>query len=494
MTHTTIAPKATLVIFGITGDLSHRLLMPALINMTRDGLIGEDLTVLGVGRSEGDDEALRISLEDFQGKAGGEGEIDLRDEQLRAAWQSLRQRVAYVRGDFTDAKLYEQLSIRLDSSNVVFYLATAPHFFGDIVEQLANAGLLEEGKGFRRIAIEKPFAHDHASARVLNQRILALASEQQIYRVDHFLGKETVQNIMVTRFANPMIEAVWNNRYIDHVQITVAETVDVGTRGKFYDATGALRDMVPNHLFQVLAMIGMEPPSSLDVEAIRDEKVKILKAIRGPAADTVESNVVRGVYTEGCINDKFISDYRAAEDVAADSATETYIALKLHIDTERWHKVPFYLRTGKALSQRDSQIIISFKPVDFAPFDKSKPCANKLVIQLLPDEGLALDFAIKRPGPGLTTAPVRMNFKHADVFDIAHLTGYETLLYDVMTGDQTLFRRAEETEAAWRALQPVLDAWATGGKPDPYAAGSNGPFAAETLIERDGRHWQGLGR
>lgn len=492
MTQAHTAPKATLVIFGITGDLGHRLLMPSLINMTKSGLVGDDMDILGVGRADGDDEWLRNSFERFQGEAGGEGAIDNRDERERAAWKSLRERITYISADFADAALYDQLAKKLAAGNAIFYLATAPNFFGDIVEQLARVGLLEEREGFRRVAIEKPFGHDDASARALNKRILALASEKQIYRLDHFLGKETVQNIMVTRFANTLIEAVWNSKYIDHVQITVAETVDVGTRGEFYDATGALRDMVPNHLFQVLAMVCMEPPASFDAEAIRNEKAKIFKAIRGPDAANVERDAVRGMYSAGSVDGKSVADYRAAPDVAPDSRTETYVALKLHIDSERWNGVPFYLRTGKALSYRDSEIIITFKPVAFAPFGKTALPDNKLVIQIQPGEGLAIDFAIKRPGPVIDTAPVRMNFSYADVFDIAHSTGYETLLYDILTGDQTLFQRADEVEAAWHALQPVLEKWAAGGDPEPYPAGSAGPKAADALIERDGRRWHGL--
>ena len=493
------APKAMLVIFGATGDLSHRLLMPSLINLTASGLVGDDLSILGIGRAEGDDEWLRTGFEDFQRSNRGEGAIDAGDDRERDAWMSLRSRITYLRGDMTDAALYDQLRTKfdqLDIGNAVFYLATASQLFGDIAEQLGRVGLLDEKKGFRRLAIEKPFGHDHASARALNERLLALASEKQLYRIDHFLGKETVQNVMVTRFANTMIEAVWNNNYIDHVQITVAETVDVGTRGSFYDATGALRDMVPNHLFQILAMIGMEPPNSFDAEAIRNEKAKVFQAIRGPTADNVNRDAVRGVYTAGRIGDKDVGDYRAAQDVAADSRTETYVALKLGIDSWRWAGVPFYLRTGKALAQRDTEIVVVFKPVPFAQFHDTGVMqlpANKLIIQIQPGEGMGIDFVVKRPGPAIETAPVRMNFSYADTFDIAHTTGYETLIYDMLMGDQTLFQRADGVEAAWQALQPVLDAWAADGEPEPYVAGSTGPRGADALIERDGRRWHGLG-
>ncbi len=505
------APAATLVVFGITGDLSHRLLMPALINMTSSGLVGDDLSVIGIGRSEGDDEWLRQSFERFRAEArGGKAESKegaqaggkpgaAKDEPGDAAWASLRPRVSYFRDDATDPKMYERLGQHLDeigAANVVFYLATAASFFGDISEGLAKAGLFNEDKGFRRLAIEKPFGHDHASARELNARILKLIDEPRVYRIDHFLGKETVQNILVTRFANTMIESVWNNKYIDHVQITAAETVDVGKRGSFYDATGALRDMVPNHLFQLLAMVCMEPPNSFDAEAIRNEKAKVFEAIRGPRPDEVARDAVRGVYQSGTVNGKPVGDYRAAPDVKPDSRTETYVAMKVAVDSWRWAGVPFYLRTGKALSHRDTDIVVVFKPVPFAQFrgtDVTRLPPNELVIQIQPDEGIRMNFSAKRPGPVVETAPVQMNFSYADVFDIAHTTGYETLIYDILTGDPTLFQRADGVEASWRALQPVIDAWAQAGEPEPYVAGSAGPKAADALIERDGRHWHGLG-
>ena len=492
------APPATLVIFGVTGDLTHRLLTPSLVNMTQAGLIGDDFRVIGIGRSEGDDETLRRSLDEFRAKASGEGASDASTD---GAWAALRERMHYLRGDIGEPAFFDELRQRLDddgASNVVFYLATAPKLFGDAVENLAKAGLLDEGRGkgrgdgatktgFRRVAIEKPFGHDHASAKALNDRLLALVDESQIYRIDHFLGKETVQNILVTRFANTMIEAVWNNRYIDHVQITAAETVDVGSRGSFYDANGALRDMVPNHLFQLLAMVCMEPPNAFDAESIRNEKAKVFDAVRGPEAGAVDRDAVRGVY----------AGYREAKDVAPDSRTETYVALKLSVDSWRWAGVPFYLRTGKAMGCRDTEVVVQFKPVPFAQFrgtDVSRLPDNRLVIHVQPDEGVSIDFAAKRPGPKVDTAPVSMDFRYADEFDVSHATGYETLLYDMLTGDQTLFQRADGVEAAWQAVQATLDAWGAGGEPEVYEVGSDGPAGAAALIERDGRRWHGLDR
>ncbi|MDB5848947.1 MAG: glucose-6-phosphate dehydrogenase [Rhodoferax sp.] len=500
------APAATLVIFGITGDLCHRLLMPSLIHMTASKLIGDGVHVIGIGRSEGDDEWLRASFENFNAEAGGEGEEaggDPRGE--RTAWKSLRPRISYLRGDMTDAETYKQLRQRFadeGTANAVFYLAMAPKFFGDAVEHLADAGLLDESAGFRRVAIEKPFGRDFLSARELNERILARATEGQIYRIDHFLGKETVQNVMTTRFANAMIEAVWNSHYIDHVQITSSETVDVGKRGGFFDANGTLRDMVPNHLFQLLAMVCMEPPNAFDAESVRNERSKVLEAVRGPDADEVAQDAVRGAYTAGEVAGRPVGDYLATPEVAAGSRTETYVALKLSVDTWRWAGVPFYLRTGKALSHRDTEIVVTFKTVPFTRFARLKHDGaataarlppNRLVIQLQPDEGLSIDFVAKRPGPVMDTAPVKLAFNYKDNFDLAHTTGYETLLYDILIGDQTLFQRADGIEAAWRAVQPVLDAWAAGGAPEPYTAGSAGPSAADDLMARDGRAWHRLG-
>ena len=498
------APVATLVIFGITGDLSHRLLMPSLIHMTASGLVGEQLDVIGIGRSEGDDEWLRASFEAFKAEAGGEGG-GAQEPGQRAAWQSLRSRIHYLRGDLDDPAVYKALAERLakaGSANAVFYLATAPKFFGDAVDRLADAGLLDESAGFRRVAIEKPFGRDFESARALNERILARAAESQIYRIDHFLGKETVQNVMTTRFANTMIEAVWNSHYIDHVQITSSETVDVGKRGGFFDANGTLRDMVPNHLFQLLAMVCMEPPNAFDAEAVRNERSKVLQAVQGPRPEDVARDAVRGVYTAGEVNGKAVPDYLKTPEVAEGSRTETYVALKLSVDSWRWAGVPFYLRTGKALSHRDTEIVITFKPVPFTRFARLKDTGradatrlppNKLVIQIQPDEGLSIDFVAKRPGPVMDTAPVRFAFSYKDAFDLGHTTGYETLLYEILMGDQTLFQRADGIEAAWRAVQPVVDAWAAGGAPEPYAAGSAGPAGAEALIAQDGRAWHVLG-
>jgi glucose-6-phosphate 1-dehydrogenase len=487
---TAAAPAATLVIFGAMGDLAKRLLVPSILNLARDGLVGDDLRIIGISHHDGDDETLRDSLDEFI-TSSDTTSADAGD----ASWQQLRPRISYLKGDFTEASTYTVLAEKLQG-NAAFYLATAPQFFGPIVEQLADAKALDEADGFRRVLIEKPFGNDLTSARALNQLILARIPESQIYRIDHFLGKETVQNIMVARFANAMLEAVWNNRYIDHVQITAAETVAVGSRGKFYDATGALRDMLPNHLFQLLAMVGMEPPNSFDAEAIRNEKAKLLAAVRGPRPQDVAEDSVRGRYLAGTAGGKDVPDYLGEADVSANSRTETYAAVKVEVETWRWAGVPFYLRTGKALTARDTEIVVQFKPVPFALFrdtDVERLPPNTLVLQIQPKEGMSLNFLAKTPGPTVDTAAVSMDFCYAEHFSLGQRTGYETLLYDALIGDQTLFQRADMIEAGWAAMQPVLDAWGKSGEPEDYAAGSFGPAGADALLARDGRQWHALG-
>ncbi|MAW98972.1 MAG: glucose-6-phosphate dehydrogenase [Sphingomonas sp.] len=479
------APAATIVIFGATGDLTRRLLIPALANLCSDGLLSEDLKVIGVALRDGDDESLRATLDEFA--------------PLTQCWQRLRRHTTYLSGDFTHESVYRQLKQRLGDADAAFYLATPPQFFGVIVDRLADAGLMDESGGhFRRVVIEKPFGHDLESARALNRRILARVHESQVYRIDHFLGKETVQNILVARFGNAWLEAVWNHRYIDHVQISAAEAIGVGTRGAFYDTTGALRDMVPNHLMQLLSMIAMEPPYSFEAEVIRDEKAKLLRAVRHITPQEARSDAVRGQYTAGAVEGQSIPAYLETPHVQPDSATETYVALKLMVDTWRWTGVPFYLRTGKALAARDTEIVVTFNPVPYATFREAPVAhlpANQLVFQIQPNEGIDLDFLVKRPGPQVEAVPVALDFAYAEKFTVAHRTGYETLLYDMMMGDQTLFQRADQIEAGWAVVQPLLDAWATGdGILEEYAPGTAGPTAAEALIARDGRQWHKLGR
>lgn len=490
------APPVTLVIFGATGDLTRRLLVPSLVNLTRSGLVGDDLHILGVGIEPGDDAMLVEKLDSFLSGLG-EAEPVSADQ----AWLRLKKRISYISGDFTKDEVFVEIAKRLAltaSGNAAFYLAVPPQFFGTIVEKLGQHGLVTESDSvFRRVAIEKPFGTDLASARALNAQILNTISEKQVYRLDHFLGKETVQNIMTARFANMIIEALWNNNYIDHVQITAAETVDVGTRGKFYDATGALRDMIPNHLFQLLAMVAMEPPNSFDAEAIRNEKSKVLEALRIYTPEEAQSHGVRGAYSAGTLNGVTLPAYRETKDIALKSNTETFVALKLYADTWRWAGVPFYLRTGKAMAARDTEIVVTFKQVPFAQFrdtpSKPKLPPNRLVIQVQPDEGLSMEVSIKSPGQSVETVPVSLDFRYADQFDIGKMTGYESLLYELFVGDQTLFQRADGIEAGWAVVQPFLDLWAKGGTPESYDPGSMGPICADELIQRDGRVWREIG-
>jgi glucose-6-phosphate 1-dehydrogenase len=489
------------VIFGAAGDLTSRLVVPALYNMRRTGLLSDNFSIIGFNHGKMTDNAwrkgLRTSLEKYVANGGGK-----LDEE---AWGWLSSQMTYHAGDFDDLTAFQSLAVKLRETerrrgtlgNVLFYLATPERFFGDVIEQLHEAGLVEEGSdegtAWRRVIIEKPFGHDLASAHALNERILKVLREDQIYRIDHFLGKETVQNIMAFRFANGLFEPIWNRDRIDHVQITVAETVGVERRGSFYEQTGALRDMVPNHLFQLLAMVAMEPPTSFDAEAVRTRKAETIEAIRPIQPE----DAVRGQYGPGAVNNELATSYRDEPDVAPDSVTETFVAMKLSIDTWRWSGVPFYLRTGKHMGRRTTEIAIRFKSAPFAPFRGTGMDAfgpDWLVLQIQPDEGISLQFDVKRPGPRVELAPVRMDFKYADWFRAEPNVGYETLLYDCMTGDATLFQRADMVEACWRAVQPILDDWAQRTPADfpNYASGSAGPASSDTLLAMGGRSWRPL--
>jgi glucose-6-phosphate 1-dehydrogenase len=479
------APPCTLVIFGATGDLTRRLLVPALRNLKRNRLLPDDFALLGVAsrdlRNAGFREHLREGMRQFG--TGDSSDID---------W--FLQRSRYVAGKFEAPDLYEALAGALSADrNVLFYLATPPSEFAVIARQLGKAGLLHEHEGaWRRLVIEKPFGHDLGSAIELNKRLLRVAREDQLFRIDHYLGKETVQNILVFRFANGFVEPLWNRRHIDHVRITVAETVAVEQRGKFYDSTGALRDMVPNHLFQLLTLIGMEPPSSLNADALRAEKAKVLDSVHGldPRRD-----VVRGQYGAGRIGERTVAAYRQEPEVAADSATETYVAMKLAIDNWRWAGVPFYLRTGKALAGRRTQITVQFRHAPLTlfrdtPVERLPP--NDLTLHIQPDEGVTLHFGVKVPGPTVRIDGVNMKFGYQDAFEAQPSTGYETLIYDCMMGDASLFQRADTIEGGWRVIQPVLDGWRLDRDiPLPvYTAGSSGPKEADDLLARDGRTWR----
>ncbi len=508
MTRPTKAPPCAMVIFGASGDLTKRLLMPALYNLARAGRLSDKFSLIGVDRSEKSHEDFREELAEGVRRFVSDTATASAAEPFDAkTWDFLAARMTHVDGNVLQPELYGRLAEALKAietehgtgGNVIFYLAVASSLFGPVIDGLAASGLMEEKDDrWRRVIIEKPFGTDLASARALDARILKVLSESQIYRMDHFLGKETVQNIMVLRFANGIFEPLWNRDHIDHVQITVAETVGVERRAGFYEATGALRDMVPNHVFQLLSLTAMEPPNSFAPDAVRTEKDKVLEAVVPLDLEEVRRQVVRGQYGAGTVRGQPVKAYREAEGVASDSMTETYVAMRLAIDNWRWADVPFYLRTGKSLARRTTEIAIQFKRVPFAlfrdtPVDGLSP--NVLVLQLQPDEGISLQFGAKKPGPEIDLGGVRMDFRYRDYFNTEPSTGYETLVYDCMIGDATLFQRADSVEAGWAVVQPILDLWHD-DKTVPlefYPAGAPGPDAAEQLLWRSGRKWRPIG-
>jgi glucose-6-phosphate 1-dehydrogenase len=485
------------IIFGATGDLTHRLVIPSLYNLAASGLLPERFCVVGIARKGMSNEALRESLMEGLRKFATRQVDD-------AIANRLLECVTCIEADPGDPASFDGLKeqlLKLESArntggNRLFYLATPPGAFAPIARELGRVGLLkEEGSAWRRLVVEKPFGTDLKSAKALNDELLSILTEQQIYRIDHYLGKETVQNILVLRFANGMFEPIWNRHHIDHVQITVNEKLGVGHRGSFYDATGALRDMVPNHLFQLLSLVAMEPPARFDAHTVRSEKAEVLAAIQTQSEEEALKNSVRGQYTAGTIGDETISDYRKTEDVKPDSTTETYAALKLTIDNWRWAGVPFYLRTGKALGLKRTEVAIKFREAPLAMFSCTSVeelADNYLIIGIEPTEGITLQFNTKVPGPTVVTEGVDMKFRYKDYFQAEPATGYETLIYDCMIGDNILFQRADSVEAGWQAVQPFLDAWKKAGAKglETYKAGSEGPEGAAELLKRDGHSWR----
>jgi len=503
------ADPCAMVIFGAGGDLTKRLVMPALYNLAHTKVLPENFALIGVDHGERTTEQWRDQLfgmlKTFVGNTTSEFDVDRIDQ---AAWTRLADKMTFVKGDFTEAELYGRIRDALGQvekahgtrGNAIFYLAVADRFFGTVVDQLGKAKLTEEGSDaggkpafWRRVVIEKPFGHSLQSARELNADILRTLHENQIFRIDHFLGKDTVQSIMAFRFANGLFEPIWNRDRIDHVQITAAETVGVETRGKFYEATGALRDMVPNHVFTLLSMVAMEPPTCFEADAIRSKKADVFAAM--PAVKPAKA--VRGQYGAGAVLGKPGKAYRNEPNVAPDSNIETYVAMELEIDNWRWAGVPFYVRTGKHMSQRLTEIAIRFKQAPHTAFEDTPVDAlrpNWLVLRIAPDEGISLQFEVKRRGPVMDLAAVKMDFRYDDWFPKEQNVGYETLLYDVMIGDQTLFMRADMVEEAWRIVQPVLDAWASAKAAFPdYDSGSTGPKSADELLARSGREWRPVG-
>jgi glucose-6-phosphate 1-dehydrogenase len=486
------------VIFGATGDLAHRLVIPALYNLLAGNLLPDNFCVVGIARkgmtSEQLSESLMKGLHQFSARKI--------DDTLA---NKLLSCVTCIEADPRDSASMDAMSRQLDKleaerktgGNRLFYLATPPNAFLPIANELARTNMMAENGAWRRIIIEKPFGTDLESARHLNHELLKLMDEQQIYRIDHYLGKETVQNILVLRFANGMFEPIWNRNHIDHIQITVDEKLGVGHRGSFYDSTGALRDMVPNHLFQLLSLVAMEPPARFDARAVRSEKAEVLSSIQTQSEEEALKNSVRGQYRGGKVGDTEIEDYRKTEDIKPGSTTETYAALKLTIDNWRWAGVPFYLRTGKALGVKRTEIAIKFKQAPFAMFQDTpvdRLSQNYLVISTEPVEGIELQFNTKVPGPSIDIDGVEMKFRYKDYFKAEPSTGYETLIYDCMIGDNILFQRADSVEAGWQAVQPFLDAWRKAGAKGLkiYDAGTEGPEEADELLARDGRGWRKL--
>jgi glucose-6-phosphate 1-dehydrogenase len=486
-----------MVIFGASGDLTKRKLIPALYNLHRQELLPENFAVIGFARGSLTTDSFRKQMrEDLKRFCDCTPEAGL--------WDWIEKRIHYVSGDATKPESFQALRTQLaevervqgTKGNALFYLATAPEFFGTIVKNLESAGLTQEKPDtWRRIIIEKPFGRDLGSARALNEELRAVLSERQIYRIDHYLGKETVQNLLVFRFSNGIFEPIWSRLYVDHVQITVAETVGVESRAGYYENAGALRDMVPNHIFQLISLVAMEPPISFDANAVRDEQSKVLRAIQPMTEEDVLSLTVRGQYGVGQAGGRELPDYRAEKNVAPRSATETFVAMKLGIDSWRWKGVPFYLRVGKALKQRRTEIVVQFRRPPFSLFRGTAVdalTANKLVINVQPDEGIQLHFGAKIPGATMRLGMVNMDFRYQDHFGAEPATGYERLLYDAVLGDQTLFQRADMVEAGWSIVTPVLDVWAalTPRNFPNYAAGSWGPTEADQLLEKDGRKWR----
>ena len=496
----TAAPPTAMVVFGASGDLVTRKLLPSLAQIQERGLLSEHFCLIGCGRTEYSDERFRRIARD----ALGEHAKGLSHDTAA----SFVERLYYVSGDYNDPALYQRIKDRLDELRHrhdihdcdVFYLAVPPVLYGSIAEHLGAAGLSCKDQPDchqqARLVVEKPFGRDLASATELNRVLDKWFKEEQIYRIDHYLGKETVQNIMIFRFANAIFEPVWNRSHIDNVQITIAETLGVEHRANYYDQSGALRDMFQNHMLQMMALVAMEPPSSFDADCVRDEKAKLLRSIRPFQLDAWNSPFVRGRYGPGAINGQEVAPYRDEPGVAADSTTETFVAARLFVDNWRWKDVPFYLRTGKRLARKTTEIAITFKQVPHSLFgsvglDELPP--NILVFRIQPEEGMSLHFQAKRPGSKICMGTLNMSFAYEDIFNADMPEAYERLLLDCMTGDQTLFTRFDAVDLAWRLLMPVLDAWHDGKTPLPeYPAGSESFPQADALPAADGRRWRRL--
>jgi glucose-6-phosphate 1-dehydrogenase len=500
------APSCAIVIFGASGDLAKRKLIPALFELAREGTLNDSSYLVGYSRSPMTDEQYRSECYEAIKKFARNG-VD------EALWKKLEPRISYFTGDYADADAYAKLAESLKKfdgqfgagGNRLFYLSTPPAAFEPIItnlgerQQQQQKGGAGDAKVWQRIIIEKPFGRDLATAKQLNAQLYKYFAEEQIFRIDHYLGKETVQNLMVLRFANAIFEPIWSNKYIDHVQITVSETLGVGTRGGYYNTSGALRDMVQNHMFQLLALAAMEPPTALDATSIRDEKVKVFRSIRRLSPDRVDDFVVRGQYGAGEAAGQKTPGYLKEKDVPAESGTETFAAAKMYIDNWRWSGTPFYLRTGKFLSQKVSEIVVRFRSPPATLFQRqcdTEVYANDLIIRVQPDEGISWRINGKVPGGQgqMNIKPVALDFLYKTTFNVEPPEAYERLISDATIGDQTLFIRGDEAEAAWKVIDPIEQGWAESKKPPvQYDPGSWGPKAAQDLIERDGRRWMHTG-
>ncbi len=498
----------TIVLFGASGDLTHRKLVPALFNLFRGGLLPPKIGIVGFARRPKSDEAFRQEMRDsiLRHSTGPRDSNAEGAEETKALWEKFAGTIRYHTAPFEDADGYRSLGAKLEAlerelglpGHRIFYLATAPAHFSPVVRRLGEVGLARPAPGsgrWVRVVVEKPFGHDLESARQLNGELLDVLDESQIFRIDHYLGKETVQNLLALRFANGIFEPLWNEKFVDHVQVTVAEQLGVEGRGGFYESAGALRDMVQNHMLQVLSLVAMEPPAALEADAIRDEKVKVLRAIRRIPPGAVERCAVRGQYGPSTILGRAVPGYTEEQGTSPGSRTETYVALRLSIENWRWAGVPFFLRCGKRLPKRSTEVSIHFKKPPLHLFDQreaSTVAPNELVINIQPDEGIALRFGAKSPGPDIQVRQVKMDFRYGSAFGAPNPEAYERLLLDTMAGDSTLFTRRDEVEAAWTIVTDVLEGWNLLAKPPAvYPAGSWGPEEAESLFEA-GRAWRRL--
>ncbi|MGH9712571.1 MAG: glucose-6-phosphate dehydrogenase [Candidatus Acidiferrales bacterium] len=486
-----------IVMFGASGDLARRKLLPALYDLALHSCLAPRFKLVGFARTEMSDDDFRRTANEFLPKENSGATSSSRQQEFLKHLQ-------YSSGNYDDPEAYRRLAQRLEDldragqlgGNRLFYLATPPDVYPRVVEQLGRAGLAhpKTEKSWTRVIIEKPFGHDQASARALNDEVLGVFDESQVYRIDHYLGKETVQNMLVLRFGNGIFEPLWNRNYVDHVQITAAESLGVERRAAFYESTGALRDMIQSHVLQLTSLVAMEAPATFDATSVRNEKIKVLQSIHPFTEEMIWKAVVRGQYGSGTLNGKAISGYRQEPGVKPDSATETYVALKLHVDNWRWSGVPFYLRTGKRLKRATTEVAIRFKQAPHMVFRGANAESNLLLLNIQPDEGISLSFGAKSPGSQMQIRPVTMDFQYRQTFGGGSRDAYATLINDCIRGDATLFDRADSVEAAWALVDPILEAWRSAPAPPfpNYPAGSEGPRAADDLTASDGRKWRSL--